>query len=90
MFCPNKCGSMKYNNYLEIVVNENNNSGIIQIEKFVRFVEKNGKNFNKGIRYLSVNNIFINFYNNLGQKKEIFKGNELNENLFEEIFNKIE
>ena len=74
---------------MEIVVNENNNSGISQIEKFIGFVEKNVKNITKGIRYLSVNNIFVNYYNNLGQKKEIFKGNELNENMFEQIVSKI-
>jgi hypothetical protein len=38
---------------------------------------------------LSVDNIIINYYDNLGQKKEVFRGNELNENLFEEIVNKI-
>jgi len=89
LFCPNKCGSGGYNNYLEIVVNENNNSGIEKIEKFIDYFNKNGKKIRKGIRYLSVDNIIINYYDNLGQKKEIFRGNELNENMYEEIVNKI-
>jgi hypothetical protein len=90
MFCPNNCKTVNYVNHLEVVVNQNNDDGIKQVEKFMNFINKNNVKTTKGIRYLSVNNIVIRYYNNSGQMKEIFKGIELKENNFEDIMKKIE
>ena len=88
--CSNKgCERSTPTNYLEILVSSTNQNAIAQIEKFMKYVEENISGLFKNVRYVNIKNIQIRHFDKAGKMNEVYKGEDLNEDKYENIISKI-
>ena len=76
-------------NYLEIYVSSSNKNAFTQIENFVQYIEKNSNGLKKDVKFININDIRIRYYDNTGKMKEIYQGNDLSEDKYENIITQI-
>ena len=88
--CSNKgCERSTPTNYLEIYVSSSNKNAITQIGNFVQYIEKNSNGLKKDVKFININDIRIRYYDNTGKMKEIYQGNDLSEDKYENIISQI-
>ena len=88
--CSNKgCERSTPTNYLEILVSSANQNAIAQIEKFMKYVEENISGLFKNVRYVNIKDIQIRYFDKAGKMNEVYKGEDLNEDKYENIISKI-
>ena len=90
----NACGLNKDqkaipSNYLEILVSSSNKNASTQGQNFIQYVEQNCKGLGKNMKFVNINNIRIRYYDNAGRMKEIYQGDDLTEDKYENIVSQI-
>ena len=86
---PNESQRATTTNYLEIFVSSSNSKAMNQISQFIQYIEQNMKGLNKNVQFANIDNIRIRYYDNFGRMKEIYKGNDLNEDKYGNIISQI-
>ena len=76
-------------NYLQILVSSGNKDALTQIEKFFKYVEEKMSGLLKNINYANINDIQVRYYNKSGKLNELYKGNELTEENYDNIISQI-
>ena len=88
--CSSKeCQRATPTNYLQILVSSGNQEAITQIKKFMQYVEQKVSGLLKDVNYANIKNIQIRYYNNSGKINELYQGNDLTEDKYENIISQI-
>lgn len=88
--CSSKeCQRATPTNYLQILVSSGNQEAITQIKKFMQYVEQKVSGLLKDVKYANIKNIQIRYYNNSGKINELYQGNDLTEDKYENIISQI-
>ena len=88
--CSSKeCQRATPTNYLQILVSSGNQEAITQIKKFMQYVEQKVSGLLKDVKYANIRNIQIRYYNNSGKINELYQGNDLTEDKYENIISQI-
>ena len=88
--CSSKeCQRATPTNYLQILVSSGNQEAITQIKKFLQYVEQKVSGLLKDVNYANIKNIQIRYYNNSGKINELYQGNDLTEDKYENIISQI-
>ena len=88
--CSSKeCQRATPTNYLQILVSSGNQEAITQIKKFMQYVEQRVSGLLKDVNYANIKNIQIRYYNNSGKINELYQGNDLTEDKYENIISQI-
>ena len=88
--CSSKeCQRATPTNYLQILVSSGNQEAITQIKKFMQYVDQKVSGLLKDVNYANIKNIQIRYYNNSGKINELYQGNDLTEDKYENIISQI-
>ena len=88
--CSSKeCQRATPTNYLQILVSSGNQEAITQIKKFMQYVEQKVSGLLDDVNYANIKNIQIRYYNNSGKINELYQGNDLTEDKYENIISQI-
>ena len=86
---PKECDRATPSNYLEVIVSSANKYAIAQVEKFLKYIEKNFNGVQKGVKHANINNIRIRYYNPSGKMDELYQGTDLDEDKYSSIVSQI-
>ena len=88
--CSSKeCQRATHTNYLQILVSSGNQEALTQIKKFMQYVEQKVSGLLKDVNYANIKNIQIRYYNESGKLNELYQGNDLTEDKYENIISQI-
>ena len=88
--CSSKeCQRATPTNYLQILVSSGNQEALTQIKKFMKYVEQKVSGLLKDVNYANIKNIQIRYYNDSGKLNELYQGNDLTEDKYENIISQI-
>ena len=88
--CSSKgCQRATPSKYLQVLVSSTNKEGITQIENFMKYVEQRISDLFKVVNYANIKNVQIRYFNSSGKMSELYKGDDLTEDKYENILSKL-